>query len=278
MNVDVCRPANGSVTAGNDSFDVTSVGQFLAPAPGVLDNDNSPNGNRGGTALTATLISNVPNTAGHVVLSPNGAFNFSPVANWVGNATFTYSATDGAGAANATVTLTRLVAPTVLTFNNGKWTINGVRATGAGSCSRVTAVLDRTGQQIGRVSNLGNSTTWSITATAPAFLANDTVTITADQCGGGGGGGSFVLAALLVNANLATNEALTTAFVQCPGDTNGNGVIDEAEQPVGGPRRVCKHLAAGDGYINMADGSELYTFGFNDVTASRPTRRSRRAS
>jgi len=37
----------------------------------------------------------------------NGAFTFSPVLNWVGSASFTYSATDGVGSDTATVTLTR---------------------------------------------------------------------------------------------------------------------------------------------------------------------------
>jgi FtsP/CotA-like multicopper oxidase with cupredoxin domain len=33
---------------------------------------------------------------------------------------------------------------------------------------------------------------------------------------------------------------------------------------------VCRHYAAGDGYINMADGKPLYVFGFSDVTGIAP--------
>jgi FtsP/CotA-like multicopper oxidase with cupredoxin domain len=74
-------------------------------------------------------------------------------------------------------------------------------------------------------------------------------------------------------------------FFQCPtnggsfSDVNGDGVIraDDGEivNPVS-PREVCMHLAAGDGFINMADklldpdangmGHLQYTFGFANVT------------
>jgi FtsP/CotA-like multicopper oxidase with cupredoxin domain len=57
--------------------------------------------------------------------------------------------------------------------------------------------------------------------------------------------------------------AQAAAFVQCPGDENGDAVIDAP----GTPANVkCKHLAAGDGFITMADGKSQYIFGFFDVT------------
>lgn len=49
------------------------------------------------------------------------------------------------------------------------------------------------------------------------------------------------------------------AHVQCPGDTNGDGISDD-------PDILCVHLAAGDGFIKMADGTDLYIFGFSNVT------------
>jgi FtsP/CotA-like multicopper oxidase with cupredoxin domain len=54
-------------------------------------------------------------------------------------------------------------------------------------------------------------------------------------------------------------------FVQCPGDTNGDAVPETAT-----PGVVCKHLAAGDGFVTMADGRVLYSFGFSDVTGVAP--------
>jgi len=52
--------------------------------------------------------------------------------------------------------------------------------------------------------------------------------------------------------------------VQCPGDTNNDGVSDT-------PGIVCIHLASGDGFVQMAnfDGTQRklqYIFGFSDVT------------
>ncbi len=60
-------------------------------------------------------------------------------------------------------------------------------------------------------------------------------------------------------------------FVQCKGDTGsapgtfaGDAIVDEV-----GPEYdniKCIHLAAGDGFINMADGRLQYMFGFSDMT------------
>ncbi len=51
------------------------------------------------------------------------------------------------------------------------------------------------------------------------------------------------------------------AFVQCPGDLDGDAVPDTPN-----PLVKCMHLSAGDGYIRMADGKVLYNFGFSDLT------------
>ncbi len=42
-------------------------------------------------------------------------------------------------------------------------------------------------------------------------------------------------------------------------DTDGDGIVNNDHHYV--------HLTAGDGFVTMADGNELYSFGFNDVTA-----------
>lgn len=63
---------------------------------------------------------------------------------------------------------------------------------------------------------------------------------------------------------LAAETARAAVFVQCPGDTNGDAMID-APDPAH-PRAVCRHLAAGDGFVTMADGRLQYMFGFSDVT------------
>jgi FtsP/CotA-like multicopper oxidase with cupredoxin domain len=86
---------------------------------------------------------------------------------------------------------------------------------------------------------------------------------------------------LLITATLIPGLAPTQAGaevrVQCPDDTNGNGippvdlygnVLDPGD--VDDPDVACAHLAAGDGFINMADGKLQYMFGFSDVTGMPP--------
>ena len=72
---------------------------------------------------------------------------------------------------------------------------------------------------------------------------------------------------------LAASPAVAAIKVQCPGDTNGDGIISGSETLAAGQK--CLHLSAGDGFINMADvsrnpngarGKLQYVFGFSDVT------------
>lgn len=69
----------------------------------------------------------------------------------------------------------------------------------------------------------------------------------------------------------AASSAGAAVLVQCGPNNNGvasDGSIlatfDADSNPTG---VACKHLTAGDGFISMADGRSLYTFGFADVTA-----------
>lgn len=57
-------------------------------------------------------------------------------------------------------------------------------------------------------------------------------------------------------------------FVQCPGDTNGDAVIDSPD-PLH-PNAKCMHLSGGDGFVTMADGYLQYIFGFADLTGTPP--------
>jgi len=62
----------------------------------------------------------------------------------------------------------------------------------------------------------------------------------------------------------STLPATAAVNVQCPGDTNGDAVIDTPDP--NHPNAVCMHLGAGDGYIKMADGRPMYMFGFSNLT------------
>jgi FtsP/CotA-like multicopper oxidase with cupredoxin domain len=72
-------------------------------------------------------------------------------------------------------------------------------------------------------------------------------------------------AALILTAGPA---AWGNVLVQCPGDTDGDAIIDTPDPEH--PRAKCMHVTAGDGYVRMGDGSEIYTFGFSDVTGLPP--------
>jgi FtsP/CotA-like multicopper oxidase with cupredoxin domain len=80
-------------------------------------------------------------------------------------------------------------------------------------------------------------------------------------------GGLAVIGVLAWVAPLGaqTNGAI---YTQCPGDSNGDGIPDVTVP--GHPAVKCMHLAAGDGWVTMADGKPLYTFGFADVTGKVP--------
>ena len=55
------------------------------------------------------------------------------------------------------------------------------------------------------------------------------------------------------------------AVIQCPGDSNGDAIPDVGA-PGYDPSVKCMHIAAGDGFVNMADGKLQYIFGFSDIT------------
>ncbi len=58
--------------------------------------------------------------------------------------------------------------------------------------------------------------------------------------------------------------ANAAAFVQCPGDNDGDAIKDSNAQAFRDVK--CMHLGAGDGYVTMADGRLQYMFGFVDLT------------
>lgn len=78
-------------------------------------------------------------------------------------------------------------------------------------------------------------------------------------------------AAALPAAWLAAHGAQAQTAIQCPGDLDGDAVPDpelpnHQPNPAYRPEVKCIHLGAGDGFVTMADGRVLYTFGFSDLT------------
>ncbi|MBZ4420660.1 multicopper oxidase domain-containing protein [Myxococcus sp. RHSTA-1-4] len=71
------------------------------------------------------------------------------------------------------------------------------------------------------------------------------------------------LALLLVPLLLAAGPARAAVSTQCPPDTDG---VDTDGDGNPANDHVCIHLAAGDGFADMANGRLLYVFGFSNVT------------
>lgn len=71
---------------------------------------------------------------------------------------------------------------------------------------------------------------------------------------------AFVMLAVMGSIS----ESHAAAFVQCPGDTNGDAVIDKNGKRWENTR--CMHLSSGDGFVKMADGRLQYIFGYADLT------------
>lgn len=67
---------------------------------------------------------------------------------------------------------------------------------------------------------------------------------------------------LAIVLTLGIGTARSDIYVQCPADIDG---VDTDGDTVVDNDYYCRHLAAGDGFINMADGKLLYIFGFSDA-------------
>src|SRR6056297_917790 len=92
---------NGAPVAAPDAYSVVHDTTLTVLAPGVLDNDDDPNGD----PITAVLVEDVDD--GTLTLDDDGSFQYVPDAGFVGTDSFSYQADDGvATSATATVTIT----------------------------------------------------------------------------------------------------------------------------------------------------------------------------
>src|SRR5215218_10021337 len=94
---------NDAPTAAADAYSTGEDTALTVEASGVLANDTDPDGD----ALNAALVSGP--THGTLDLNANGAFTYTPIANYYGTDSFTYRASDGtlqSGPATVTITVT----------------------------------------------------------------------------------------------------------------------------------------------------------------------------
>ncbi len=75
--------------ANNDSYNMITNTTLSVVAPGVLANDNDPDGD----TLTSVLVSGPAH--GTLTLTNNGGFSYTPANGFIGTDTFTYQASDG---------------------------------------------------------------------------------------------------------------------------------------------------------------------------------------
>lgn len=98
--VNVGGGTNNRPVAQNDEYNTSQDIALTVDPPGVLGNDNDPDGD----PMTAVLVADVNN--GSLSLASNGGFTYTPNAGFTGSDSFTYTANDAGGPSNvATVTI-----------------------------------------------------------------------------------------------------------------------------------------------------------------------------
>lgn len=106
--------AEGPPLAVNDSYTTPEDSTLSITAPGVLFNDNDPDGN----PLTAIKVTDPIH--GTIFLGPSGFFIYSPTTNYIGIDSFTYKLNDGTAESNvATVSITVTPVNHAPSFING---------------------------------------------------------------------------------------------------------------------------------------------------------------
>jgi hypothetical protein len=87
---EMMSPLNHAPDAASDSYEMEQDGVLVVDAPGVLANDNDPDGG----SLIAVLVSSTAN--GDVALNQDGSFIYTPNLGFSGEDTFSYKISDGA--------------------------------------------------------------------------------------------------------------------------------------------------------------------------------------
>ena len=288
------RPATVTVTVNpvadiagvnNDNYTVNGNGSIFVPAPGVLANDTDPNS----YPLTAVLIS-AP-SHGTLSLQADGSFTYTPSNGFAGLDYFLYAANNGYSDSTPAIANLNVIAPAA------DYVISGIilSSTTVSNGGTFTATVTVTNQGT-TAGNAGVLSIWlnSPGADLPAGSAGDAFVSLGSL--NAGGSTSVVFAALaapaITPANASQMNATFRAFVNSTGaqtefaqnnnqltqnyvvstpsiadyyppdvdgiDTDGDGNVSNDY--------VYVHLAAGDGFVKMADGSDMYVFGFSDAT------------
>lgn len=271
--------------AVNDSYTVNGNGSITVPAPGVLINDTDPSS----TPLTAILT--LPPVSGTLTLNPDGSFTYTPLPWITGSLFFRYTASNGTQTSPPVTATLNIGAPkpdfviTGIVINpetvtTGKTFAAAItvknQGTTAGIVGKLSVWVNSPGSDIptGTVGNasanlgllgIGTSTTVVFSAlSAPAMVPADAKLMSATLR-------AFANSTGAQTEFLLDNNQLTKAYTvsstlladyyppdQDGIDTDGDGNVSNDF--------VYVRLAAGDGFVKMADGRDMYVFGFSDAT------------
>ena len=219
---------NRPPVAANDNYTILEDMVLTVAPPGVLANDSDPDGD----PLTAVLVNNPAH--GTLVLSANGSFSYTPVADYNGSDSFTYKANDGNADSNvATVNITVTPvndAPTLgaisdMTINQGAGlqTVNLSGITSGAANESQTLTVTATS---GNTSLIPNPTvtytrpnsTGSLTFTPVTGQSGSaTMTITVKDDGGTANGG---VDTVIRTFTVTVNAALPTMVTLGPSPAN----------------------------------------------------------
>lgn len=278
-------PVTDQPVAVDDSYTVNGNGSLEVPPFGVLANDTDPNG----YPLSAILV--LAPDYGTLALQPDGSFTYTPNPGFTGLDSFVYMADNGAlssalalvdlnvTAPQADYVVTGVMLNPPMAFNGAALTATVTvmnQGTQLGAAGRLDVWMNRPGtdlpagsagdtfMDIGPLA-AGASTTLVFTALAPPAITP------------AGAYQMYATFRAFVNStgaqpefNPANNQATLQYTVAAPMaadyyppdldgiDTDGDGNVSNDYAYV--------RLAAGDGFVKMADGRDLYVFGFSDAT------------
>ncbi len=265
VRLTVVNGGNTAPTATADQYSVLQDTILTVPVPGLLANDVDANGD----TIIAQLRANVQH--GTLAFNSNGSFVYTPAAGYVGTDTFRYRVFDSVTGTSNTVTVSLKVVPPSVEPNYPPEPF----------ALPVETVMNKKGttRVLPMDPNLYDSHQFEVTG-APAhgdvvltatgivnytpdmdYVGADSFTVTVTDLAGATGS---VTVPVLVDA-MVHQTALVP--IQCPPDTDGidtdgDGIVDNDN--------VCVRLGAGDGFVRMADGRTVYTFGFSDLSGVPP--------
>ena len=158
-------------TATNDNGTTLEDTALSVSAPGVLANDNEPNG------FAISVVAYTQPAHGSVTVNADGSYAYVPTTNYNGADSFTYTLTNGnARASSATVSLT-------LTAVNDAPTLNPTSNLTTNEDGGLQTV-SLTGISVGPTNEVGQTLTVTATSSNPALIPHPTVNYTSPNTNG----------------------------------------------------------------------------------------------